>query len=193
MSKFTDSEREALILIYEESKKWGEELRNKVKAGEIDPSKLVKLDLPIGTELDPSKFSQTTQFFMAMGSENTRNISVPQTSLKAINKREILRKHFPDWEERMNYQKKQEKIYRSGLARMTQAKRVRMEKTFKLTKKEQDAFDYFNGKNFYKEHQSIETPPNIYDTRRSFLLKIEKNKDMRENFLKSYNRRKIEN
>src|SRR5210317_93466 len=54
MSKLTDSEREALILIYEESKKWGEELRNKVKAGEIDPS----------------KFSQTTQFFMAMGSEN---------------------------------------------------------------------------------------------------------------------------
>ena len=111
----------------------------------------------------------------------------------ASNRREMLRKHFPDWEERMNYQKKQEKIYRSGLARMTEAKRVRMEKTFKLTKKEQDAFDYFNGKNFYKEHQSIETPPNIYDTRWSFLLKIEKNKDMRENFLKSYNRKKIEN
>jgi hypothetical protein len=126
-------------------------------------------------------------------SGNTPKIAVPQTSPKAINKREILRKHFPDWEERMNYQKKQEKIYRSGLARMTEAKRVGMEKTFKLTKKEQDAFDYFNGKNFYKEYQSIETPPNIFDTRWSFLLKIEKNKDMRENFLKSYNRRKIEN
>ena len=126
-------------------------------------------------------------------SGNTPKISVPQTSLKVINKREILRKHFPDWGERMNYQEKQEKIYRSGLARMTEAKRVGMEQTFKLTKKEQDAFDYFNGKNFYKEHQSIKTPPNIYDTRRSFLLKVEKNKDMRENFLKSYNRRKIEN
>jgi len=112
-----------------------------------------------------------------------------------IGRQEILQRYLyhNDWEERMNYQKKQEKIYRSGLARMTEAKRVGMEKTFKLTKKEQDAFDYFNGKNFYKEHQSIETPPNIYDTRRSFLLKIEKNKDMRENFLKSYNRRKIEN
>ena len=126
-------------------------------------------------------------------SGNTAKISVPQTSLKAINKHEILRKHFPDWEERMDYQKNQEKSYRSGLARMTEAKRVGMEKTFKLTKKEQDAFDYFNVKNFYKEHQSIKTPPNIYDTRWSFLLKIEKNKDMRENFLKSYNRRKIEN
>ena len=48
--------------------------------------------------------------------------------------------------------KKQEKIYRSGLARMTEAKRVGMEQTFKLTKKEQDAFDYFNGQNFYKYH-----------------------------------------
>jgi hypothetical protein len=28
---------------------------------------------------------------------------------KAINRREMLRKHFPDWEERMDYQKKQEK------------------------------------------------------------------------------------
>ena len=70
MSNFTDSEIETLRLIYEESKKWGEELRNKVKAGEIDPSKLVKLELPIRTELDSSKFSQTTQFFMTMGSEN---------------------------------------------------------------------------------------------------------------------------
>ena len=39
MSNFTDSEIEAFILIYEESKKWGKDLRNKVKAGEIDPSK----------------------------------------------------------------------------------------------------------------------------------------------------------
>ena len=37
------------------------------------------------------------------------------------------------------------------------------------------------------------TPPNIFDTRWSFLLKVEKNKNMRENFLKSYNRRKSEN
>lgn len=69
MSNFTGSEIEALRLIHEESKKWGEDLPNKVKAGEIDPSKLVKLELPIRTELDPSKFSQTTQIFMVMGSE----------------------------------------------------------------------------------------------------------------------------
>lgn len=103
----------------------------------------------------------------------------------------MLRKHFPDWEERMDYQKKQEKIYRSGLARIAEAKRLGVK--FKLIKQEQDAFDYFNGQNFYNYYQSLETPPNIFDTRWSFLLKVEKNKNMRENFLKSYNRRKSEN
>ena len=49
-------------------------------------------------------------------SENTPNISVPQALEQTINRREMLRKHFPDWEERMDYQKKQEKIYRSGLS-----------------------------------------------------------------------------
>ena len=87
--------------------------------------------------------------------------------------------------------KKQEKIYQSGLARIAEAKRLRVK--FKLTKQEQDAFDYFNGQNFYNYYQSLETPPNIYDTRWSFLLKVEKNKNMRENFLKSYNQRKSEN
>ena len=147
--------------------------------------------------------SSLSKYFRTHILVDDKSILIPQNLKKkskvsirhytGSNKREILRKHFPDWEERMNYQEKQEKIYRSGLARMTEAKRVGMEQTFKLTKKEQDAFDYFNGKNFYEEYQSIETPPNIYDTRWSFLLKIEKNKDMRENFLKSYNRTKIEN
>lgn len=41
-----------------------------------------------------------------------------------------------------------------------EAKRVRVK--FKLTKQEQDAFDYFNGQNFYKYYQSLETPPHIY-------------------------------
>lgn len=122
-------------------------------------------------------------------SENTSKISVPQALEQTINRREMLRKHFPDWEERMDYQKKQEKIYRSGLARIAEAKRVRV----KLKPTKQDAFDYFNGQNFYKYYQSLETPPNIYDTRWSFLLKVEKNENMRENFLKSYNRRKSEN
>lgn len=52
MSNFTDSELEALRLIHEESKKCGKALLNKIKAGEVEPSKLVKLELPIRTELD---------------------------------------------------------------------------------------------------------------------------------------------
>ena len=87
--------------------------------------------------------------------------------------------------------RKTRKNYRSGLARIAQAKRTRV--IFKLIKQEQNAFDYFNGQNVYKYHQSLKIPPNIFDTRWSFLLKVEKNKNMRENFLKSYNRRKSEN
>lgn len=130
------------------------------------------------------------------GNQNKSSETIPNTSLtqaleQTINRCEMLRRHFPDWEERMNYEKKQKKIYRSALARIAEAKRLRVE--LKLTEKEQDAFDYVYGQNFYKYYQSLETPPNIYDTRWSFLLKVEKNKNMRENFLKSYNREKSEN
>ena len=61
------------------------------------------------------------------GAQNrsSENTIIPQA-------REMLIKHFPDWEERMNYQKKQEKIYRSGLARIAGSKRVRLK--VKLTK-----------------------------------------------------------
>ena len=124
-------------------------------------------------------------------SQSTSKIYLSQAPEQNISKREMLRKHFPDWEERINYQKKQKKIYRSGIARIAEAKRCGVK--IKLTKQEQDAFDYFYGQNDYKYYQSIETPPNRFDTRWSFLLKVEKNKNMRENFLKSYNRRKSEN
>ena len=98
--------------------------------------------------------------------------------------------YFPDWEERMDSQKTQAKIYRSGLARIAEA--IRAGVKIKVTKEQQDAFDYFNGQSFYKYYQSLKTPPNIYDTRLSFVLKIENNKNMRENFLKNYNQRKSE-
>ena len=61
------------------------------------------------------------------------------------------------------------------------------------TKKELDTISYFQGTGFYSYYESLETPPNIFDMRWSFLLKVEKNKNMRENFLKSYNRRNSEN
>lgn len=39
-------------------------------------------------------------------SKNIANISPPQAVEQNINKQEIFKKHFPDWEERMGYQKK---------------------------------------------------------------------------------------
>jgi len=58
----------------------------------------------------------------------------------------------------------------------------------RLILQEQDAFDYFNGTGVYKNHQNPKTLPNIFDTRQSFLLKME-DREMRETFLKSYNNR----
>ncbi len=122
------------------------------------------------------------------------NTAVPQALKQTINRREMLRKHFPDWEERMDYQKKQEKIYRSAMLKKREIQRLRILETPNLyTKEELDAISYFQGTGFYSYYQSLGTPPNIFDTRWSFLLKVEKNKNMRENFLKSYNRRKSEN
>ena len=78
-----------------------------------------------------------------------------QVSGQTKNFREMLEKHFPDWPERIDYQKKQEKFYRSGLTRIPEAKRARIK--LKLTAEEQDAFDYFNGENFYSHPQNVKT------------------------------------
>jgi hypothetical protein len=58
-------------------------------------------------------------------SENTPKISVPQALEQTINRRKMLRKHFPDFligRSVWIIKKKQEKIYRSGLARIAEAK-----------------------------------------------------------------------
>ena len=56
-----------------------------------------------------------------------------------------------------------------------------------LTKEERSAIDYFHGKGIYKKWQHFQTPPNLLDTRKSFLKKME-NKKMRDKFLECYNR-----
>ena len=73
---------------------------------------------------------------------------------------------------------------------MREAERLNLSEDFKskiLTHSEKDAFDYFNGTGFYKYHQNLNTPPNIYDTRQTFLKKMQ-NSETRNNFLKTYNR-----
>ena len=146
-------------------------------ANDEKQSHLNSRQIPLVLKLNGSGSNESSELGPKMFSNKVRT----------SNEREMLKKHFPDWEERINYQKKQEKNYRSALNRIAKANRLRVK--LKLTSQEQDALDYFNGENFYSYHQNLETPPNIYDTRSSFLLKVEENREMRENFLKAYNRR----
>jgi hypothetical protein len=99
-----------------------------------------------------------------------------------------LMKTFPDWEARMNYQKKQEDFYKLAIKKQTQLKRLRIKDTSDFyTKKEVDAINYFHGKGFYAKEQDPSVKPNIFDTRQSFLIKMH-NPVMRKNFIKSFKR-----
>ena len=75
---------------------------------------------------------------------------------------------------------------------LREANRLRMNDSQKLkllTPEEKDAFDYFRGTGFYQSHQDVTTPPNIFDTRDTFLKKMQ-NFEMRNKFLNTYNKRK---
>ena len=103
-----------------------------------------------------------------------------------------LEKHFPDWEDRMNFQKKQENFYKSAMKKQAELRRTRMiDRSNRYTKEELDAVSYFQGTGFYaKQQDPSENPkPCIYDTRQTFLIKMHDN-DIRRNFLKSFNRLK---
>ena len=100
-----------------------------------------------------------------------------------------LEKHFPDWKERIYYQKKQEEFYKSAMKRKKEIKRIRLlyNKNY-YTNEKLDAMDYFNGTGFYQKKQDPKQKPNIFDTRQTFLLKMH-NPILRNNFLKSLNSR----
>ena len=100
-----------------------------------------------------------------------------------------LEKHFPDWEDRMNFQKKQENFYKSAMKKQAELRRTRMiDMSNRYTKEELDAVSYFQGTGFYaKQQDPSENPkPCIYDTRQTFLIKMHDN-DIRRNVLKSFN------
>lgn len=99
-----------------------------------------------------------------------------------------LEKFFLDWEERIAYQENREKIYKAAMIRRREALKLRQKEDFARTKDEQDAIDYFLGRGFYQIHQDPSVKPNIFDNRQSFLIKMH-NKEMRMNFLKSFNKR----
>jgi len=102
----------------------------------------------------------------------------------------MLAKHFPDSKARLSLEKQQARIYYKA------AKKLKAYRKFQpllkdhekwLTDEETSALDYFHGRGIYKKYQNPKTPPNVIDTRKSFLKKME-DKEMREIFLKSYNR-----
>ena len=99
----------------------------------------------------------------------------------------ILRKGFPDWKERMEYEKKQREIYYSAQKKRKMSPLgISSSKEF-FSEEEKDAIAYFKGTGFYHYHQKIDKKPNIYDTRETFLLKMH-DSEIRDNFLDALNR-----
>lgn len=102
-----------------------------------------------------------------------------------------LENHFPDWEGRMNYQKRQEQFYKSAMKKQAEIRRTRMiDRRSRYTRDELDAMAYFQGTGFYAKQQDSKMKPNIYDTRQTFLLKMH-DETARTEFLKSFNRLEI--
>jgi len=100
-----------------------------------------------------------------------------------------LEQHFPDCNERMAYQQRQEKFYESAMRKKREIKKLRIQEIPNLYSKEElDAISYFQGTGFYIKHQNPKVKSNIFDTRQSFLLKMH-DPISRENFLNSFNRR----
>ena len=98
-----------------------------------------------------------------------------------------LERFFPDWEERIIYQKNREKVYKQAMIKQREALRTRMAGDFNQTEDERDAINYFLGKGFYQIHQDPNMKPNIFDNRQSFLIKMH-DKETRMKFLENFNR-----
>ena len=61
-----------------------------------------------------------------------------------------LKHYFPDWDGRMNYQKKQEKFFKSAMRKKREMIRLRMKEDLKFyTKEELDARDYLKDINLF--------------------------------------------
>jgi hypothetical protein len=103
---------------------------------------------------------------------------------------DLLKRFFPDWEERVNYQNDRTKAWKSAHKKLKEAGRLRLAPSMYsslLNQNEKDALDYFSGNGFYAYHQNPKVKPNIFDTRDSFLVKMQ-NPQMRDKFLSSYDR-----
>ena len=141
---------------------------------------------PFEQSLNSSKTDSIEKVTMVRGGFDPRK---RKTESKIPKK--ILRKYFPDWSVRVEYQNRQLEFLQSAKKKLREADRLRFSEDSKsklLTEDEKDALNYFGGTGFYKYHQDLNTPPNRFDTRETFLNKMQ-DSEMRNNFLKAYNRR----
>lgn len=104
-----------------------------------------------------------------------------------VNFHRIIQKGFPDWERRIEYEQKQREFYESAQKKLKMAPLDFSSSKDFFSSEEKDAITYFQGTGFYRYAQKLEERPNIFDTRKTFLLKMH-NPDMRENFLNNLNR-----
>ena len=105
----------------------------------------------------------------------------------------LLERYFPDSPDRLSYEKRQLKLFEEGEKKLAEADKIRLSENQKsqlLSSEEKDAYNYFNGTGFYKFYQDPTMEPNIFDSRRSFLAKMQ-NPEMRLEFLNYFNNRKI--
>ena len=97
---------------------------------------------------------------------------------------------FPDWEERRAYEAIQAKFYASAMAKKQQFKQTMMKKDVRVytdiwSKEELNAINYYQGTGVFQKYQNPNVKPNIYDTRKTFILKM-RNQSMRLRFMRSY-------
>lgn len=78
----------------------------------------------------------------------------------------IMQQSFPDVPARVDYENTQRKLYNSAIRKLRMASSWDLNPDPKkiLSEAEQNAMDYFYGTGFYKEQQSLRTPPNKFDT-----------------------------
>lgn len=96
-----------------------------------------------------------------------------------------LDKLFPDWKERLDYEKNQYKFYQSAMKKQEELnKRQLTNQKLYYTQPELTAMDYFNGVGFYEKQQNPHVKPNIFDTRETFIKKMHDSTE-RECFLRS--------
>ncbi len=137
-----------------------------------------------------SQFQSQVAVEQLRGGESVKNSAKPSSNISTKElKKAIKAKFFPDLVERRDYQRKQAKLFISANRKLSELKRLRiLNPNQYLTSEEKDALNYFSGQGFYKDRQAIQTPPNVYDTRQTFLKKMENNEVQRE-FLIRYNQK----